>query len=130
MLNACVSDLHHAGVICRAEVVFQTGQSRTQRQFCGLYQFDPSVLRFDRIWIYTYRRKVEDVVITIAHEFGHLAHYRTVPGSVNWSNNLMEQYANLWAKAMYNRLYGSAKHALWSERDLNEFRAYMTQVRR
>lgn len=122
MINLCAVDLARSGVIARVLVTFQTGRSRSQNEWCGLYEFDPSINHFDHIWIYTYGRKAEDILMTIAHEFGHMAHYRTVPTSYYWSDNLMEQYANLWAKATYNRFLGNETLALWAEDDLAEFR--------
>lgn len=97
-LNACAKELLLNKVVCRVDLVLQTGKSDKHRRYYGLYQNDPSILRCDRIWVYTHGRHVPTVCKTIAHEFGHLAHYRTCPASRNWSDPLMEKYAEAWAE--------------------------------
>lgn len=101
MLQMCANDLTADGVNLRARVIFQMGKSRNQTSCYGLCDYFCQSL--PTIYIYTYRRRVNTVLNTIAHEFGHVGHFATQPVSRQWPSVKMERYANLYEKLMRER---------------------------
>lgn len=102
MLQLCADDLTRSGFAGRVRVVFQTGKSRIQRRLYGLCCFFRPT---PTIYIYTRYCRMNTILDTIAHEFGHVAHFVLYPKShTHWSHDYREKFAVMYAQIMMQRL--------------------------
>jgi len=100
MMQLCLDDLSRSGMDHRLHVVLQTGRSKTQSRYFGLcYYFwnQPT------IYVYTYRRRMRAVLMTLAHECGHVAHFVLYPQSQLWMTAHKELFADRYARLMMER---------------------------
>lgn len=112
MLRMCANDLTVAGFRGTVRVILQTGKSREQSRYCGTCLY--STTSIPTIYVYTYRRRIMTNVDTIAHEFGHISHYVTIPESKHWKYEQKEWYANKYAELMIERFHAQRSTANWA----------------
>lgn len=104
MLQLCADDLTRSGFLGKVRVVFQTGKSRVQARLYGLCDFFRPT---PTIYIYTRYQRLHTLLDTIAHEFGHVAHFVLYPKSrTHWCREYREKFAVLYAQVMLQRLNG------------------------
>ena len=103
ILRLCMDDLSANGFTGNVHLILQTGKSQSQSKWYGLCDYFAQPM--PKVYIYTYRHRVMTNVNTIAHEFGHISHYVTLPHSRYWNSRLQEQYANQYAALMLQHFH-------------------------
>jgi len=102
MLQLCADDLTRSGFAGKVRVIFQTGKSRVQARLYGLCCFFHPT---PTIYIYTRYCRIKTILDTIAHEFGHVAHFVLFPESrTHWCKAYREKFAVMYAQIMLERL--------------------------
>lgn len=101
MLQLCANDLVAMGWNGKVRVVFQTGQSQIANRIYGYCEYAKGHVPI--VYVYTYRQRKQTVLKTLAHEFGHVSHFVTIPTSMRWSKAHKEQYAELYETLMFQR---------------------------
>ncbi len=109
MLQLCANDLAADGFHGSVRLILQTGKSREQSRSYGVCDYFNGII--PKIYIYTRYRRVMTNVDTIAHEFGHISHFFTVPESRYWSSEKKEQYACKYAALMMERFHAQRRAA-------------------
>jgi len=105
MIQLCADDLTLSGFTGEVQIIFQTGKSRAESHLHGMCCFFRRPL--PTIYIYTRYRRIMTILDTIAHEFGHIAHFVLYPKShTHWCKDYREQFAERYAKIMLERWNG------------------------
>lgn len=101
MLHLCWEDLYEYGCVGRIQVIFQYGESQTQKTTAGkiFKGWMPLSVFVPRIYVYAYGHHPRYHVYTLAHEFGHLYHFQCIKDSYQWTPEEMEQFADMYADA-------------------------------